>query len=286
MQFETLDSFNAQSREASYYFNNDTDWMLDLCYTRSCNSRLFTTVSPERKDNGYVYWNGILSFNPSAAYINQGAIPRRFESIFTGVRPYGLTVIRGQSENDKLYIHSYDSDGINRLYMLEENSDYDIGPDGQIKEIKGYIETRGYDFDNPFLLKKSKKRIYRLNDTPRTTCVEIYSRPGGSGEWVKFWEASHKIGRTRVENNALILESHKSQTRDFVPITEEKFSPCHKGDSFYSIQYRIEFEGPINLDSFIVNASLHSSEITPYKLECKESTLIYSYRSDYNYSIR
>lgn len=285
-QFNSFDSYYNQSREASYYFSNDTDWMLSKCYTRSCNGRLFTTTSPELKNDGSVIWNGILSFNPSAAYVNQGSIPRRFESVFTGVRPYGLTVVKGEDEMDKMYIHSYDSDGVNRLYSMEENSDFDIAPGGQVKEIEGFLVTKGYNFNNPFLLKKAVKRVYRLNETPRTVNVCFYSRPESSGEWIYFWGTDHKIGRTRIDERELIIENHKPQTRNFVSMTDEKFSSCHKGDSFYSIQYRLEFKGPINLDAFIVTATLFSNDSTPWRHEKEELTLIHSYRKDYNYSIR
>ena len=284
-QFNSFDSYNNQSREAAYFFSNDTDWMLKQCYTKACNSRLFTTVSPELKDDGSIIWNGILSFNPSASYIGQGALPRRFESVFTGVRPYGLTVVKEDSQRDKMYIHSYDKDGVNRLYSMEEDFDFDIAPGGQLKEIEGFLETKGYNFKNPFMLKKSTKRIYRLNEIPRSVSLCFYSRPECSGEWKAFWGTEHMIGRTRTENGRLILEEHKPQTRDFVPLTTEKFHECHSGEAFYSVQYRIEFKGPINFDSLIMSAVPVSNDITSYTHEKEKLTLIYSYRPDYYYSI-
>jgi hypothetical protein len=284
-QFNSFDSYSNQSREASYYFSNDTDWMLSQCYTRSCNGRLFTTTSPQLKDDGSIIWNGILSFNPSASYVNQGAIPRRFESVFTGVRPYGLTVVKSENQRDKMYIHSHDKDGINRLYSLEEDSDFDIAPGGQLKEIEGFIVTKGYNFKNPFMLKKANKRIYRLNEIPRSVSLCVYSRAESSGQWVQFWGTEHKIGRIRTEELRLTLEPTKDQTRSFVSMTDERFGECHKGDAFYSIQYRIEFKGPINLDSFIVTAGLFSNDVTPWRHEQEKLTLTYTYRPDYYYSI-
>lgn len=284
-QFTNLDVMNSQAIEASYYFDNDTDWMLDRCWTKSCNKRLFTTVAPERNDEGYVFWNGLLSFHPSALYSNQQAAPRRFESVFTGVRPWCLTVINQDNKRDTLMIHSFDKDGVTRLYEMDEDSDYDTNESGHIVEIEGFIETRAYNFGSPYLLKSSQFRSYKLNPIERTTNVEVLCRPEPQGEWVSIFSVEHCVIRNKINNNLFEPTNHKPQTRSFVNMPSEKFSQCHNlGMKFFIIQYRFEFKGPINLDSFVVSATLSDHDKT-IKSEGECRSLIYTYRPDYGYTI-
>lgn len=285
-QFVNLDAVGSQSIEAAYYLENDTDWMLDRCYTRSCNKRLFTTVAPQMTERGDVYWNGLLSFHPASIYPGQGTLPRRFESIFTGVRPWCLTSVKGEGR-DKLFIHSHDQDGKTRLYFMDETTNYDIDSTGAIKEIQGFIETRAYTFKNPFLLKKMDKRFYRMNLMDRSVSVTLFSRPEVYGPWVEFFDQEHKVCRVRLENGVFIPEPHQGQTRPYVNLSEEKFSDCYTlGKSVIALQYRIEFSGPFNFDSIICAATLtgFDSSVSQPETECE--TLVYSYRPDYSYSIQ
>lgn len=285
-QFVGLDSLSGQSIEASYYLDNDTDWMLDKCYTRACNKRLFTTVAPEGSPDGSVYWNGILSLHPAATYSNQGTTPRRFESVFTGIRPWCLTVIPSESSKDVMYIHSYDKDGINRLYLMNEESDFDIDHHGNTVEINGFIETRAFTMKNPLLLKAQDKRFYRLNNIDRTVKIKLFSRPDSQGQWTETWNANHLVCRTRIENGALVPEAHKGQTRAFVNVSSDKQWPCYPlGTKFLALQYRVEFSGPINLEAFVVTGSLTAHDTTISREETQCTTVVYEFLPDYGYSI-
>lgn len=285
-QFAQLDTMNSQAIEASYYFDNDTSWMLGRCYTKKCNKRLFTTVSPEKNSEGHVYWNGILSFFPAAVYSNQGGIPRRFESVFTGVRPWCLTTVTSQIK-DELFIHSYDIDGVNRLYVMDETTNYDIDQFGKIKEIEGFIETRSYNHKNPLLLKQPEDRFYRLNLIDRSVKITLFSRPEINGPWTEMATRDHLVCRTELLQGGIFFPvSHKGQTRAFVNLPTEKFDCCYKlGSLFISLQYRIEFKGPINLDSVITIASLKQRDTTMSQPETECQVISYTFRPDYKYSI-
>ncbi len=283
-QFTNVDTTSNQSQEASHYLNNDTDWMLDKCYTRACNKRLFTTVAPEKNENGFVYWNGILSHCPSTIFINQGTIPRQFESVFTGVRPWCLTAVT--EEKDELFIHSFDVDGVTRLYVMNEDSDYDINPQGDVVEIQGFVETRAYTFQNPMMFKRAERRFYKLNLLERSTKIKLFSRGESHGEWSEMWDESHLVCRANIINGVFVPAPHKGQTRSIVNVSGEKFPGCYKsGNSFLSIQYRIEFTGPVNIDAFVITAIAIDGEKTTHKSEKECETLIYEYRPDYGYSI-
>jgi len=169
---------------------------------------------------------------------------------------------------------------------MNEDSDYDTNEQGNVVEIEGFIETRGYEFENPLLLKSMERRFYKLNLFNRTTKIILFSRPETQGQWTEMWCAEHLVCRTRIENNLLIPAAHKGQTRSHVNVSKEKFPQCYAtGDKFLAMQYRIEFKGPINLDAFIVIGSLIDNEKNTAQPEKECTTLVYSYRPDYGYSI-
>jgi len=285
-QFANYDTLSNQSVEASYYFDNDTDWMLDRCYTRACNQRLFTTVAPELHENGGVYWNGMLSMFPASVQVNQGSIPRRFESVFTGVRPWCMTVVKSSASIDELFIHSHDKDGINRLYLMDESTDYDTDHSGKLREIEGFVETRAFTFSNALTLKQTEKRFYSLGQMPRTVKIKLFSRPDGQGEWFSQWTADHLICRNKIENHVFTPKSSKPQARPLVSFSSEKFERCYPSTTkFLSIQYRVEFTGPIQLDSIALVASAQSMDTTTTSRETECKIMTYNFKPDYSYSI-
>lgn len=285
-QFVELDSVGNQSAEADYYLEQDTTWMLRQCYTRACNRRLFTTVTPERTKSGYIIWNGILSFHPAAVYSSSDALPKRFESVFTGVRPWCMTSVTTDAK-DILYIHSHDKDEINRLYFMNENADYDLDESGAVREIEGFIETKAYVFDAPLLLKTPTRRFYRLNLTNRNITINSFSRPEVDGPWAEVSSNTHLICRDNVTESNYFPQSHKGQTRPFVVLPNTSFGDCYEfGYKFSALQYRLEFKGPLNLDSIITVATMTNNDLTVSQPETCCITLVYEYRPDYSYSIR
>lgn len=285
-QYTNYDAVTDQSIEASYFLDNDTNEFLGSCYSRSYNRRLLTTVSPQIAPNGGVIWNGILSFHPAVTYSSIGTIPRRFESVFTGVRPWCLTVVSSEESSDELFIHSCDIDGVNRFYYMDELSDYDIDQSGRVVEIEGFIETRGYTFENPLLLKQSERRFYRLGKIERSVKIKLFSRPENNSEWVNNWDEDHLVCRVSMVDGVFNPSPSKPQTRSFVFVSSEKFSECYKyGSKFLSLQYRLEFKGPINLEAIVTTATLHDYDKTIQSKEKDCNILQYEYTPDYQYSI-
>ena len=169
---------------------------------------------------------------------------------------------------------------------MNELSDFDIDHQGKTVEIKGFIETKAYTLKNPLLLKQSMQRFYRLNVLSRTTKIILFSRPEVQGSWTKMWESDHLVCRTKIENGVFVPVSSQGQTRPYVMTTSEKFSDCYKfGTRFIALQFRIEFTGPINLDSLVVVGSLvdHDKTVAKIETDCKINS--YEYLPDYSYSI-
>lgn len=285
-QFTGMDDFGKQSAEASYWLNNDTKWMLDQCYTRSYNGRLFTTVSPERTEDGYVFWNGFLSMAPASEQTNIGSLPKRYESVFTGVRPWCLTSVRTNDNLSKLYIDSYDSDGITRLYKIEDHSTFDKDENGNMIEIEGWIETKAYNYKNPFKLKKTKFIFYKAVEMIRNVSLCFYARFDFTGEWVSYFRKEHKVKTVQIKNELFEPVNSKSQSRQHVMATTELKGECNpNGDRYFSVQDRIEFKGFFTLGHLIRIGIEQEYEKQTDSIDEEEEILAYEGRKDYNYLI-
>lgn len=279
-QFTNLDVASNQAIEANYFLDNDTDWMLHCCYSRKFNQRLLTTVAPARTENGYIYWNGILSFNPVQMRGDSGN-PSRYESVFTGVRPWCLTSVARDNKKDILFVHSYDLDGKNRMYMMDGLQNYDVNHRGKRTEIKGYLETRAYGFGSPTTAKTAESRVLNLSPMDRSVSLNAFARSEINSEWIHFYRNKFLIAR-RDGDKPQPLNSH-AQPRQVVLATE-KAGNCFRGDSFY-IQYRFEFEGPIQFDWFVVESVIGSINLSVTEVETVERLNVYEYRPDYSYFV-
>lgn len=283
-QFNQFDTTIHQSIEASYFLDSDTDWMLNKCYIRGWKSRLLITVAPEKNDQGYIYWNGILSYHPDATYQNREAAPRRFESVFTGVRPVAMTSVKRSNRHDELFVWSYDKDGINRLYALDERMDYDVNHRGQKIEIEGWLELRAYNFNSKVSFKESQATFYQTYNMPRDVSLCFYARTQATGLWEYLASRKHLIGSYALENGHFVPQNIHGQMRGPINLPNENNFKCNQKTYIY-IQDRIEFKGPFHLDHFIRVANLKTPDRTMPAEEKVRNNLIYSTRPDYSYSI-
>lgn len=281
-QFNQFDSTTGQSIEASYFFDSDTDWMLDRCYMRGYKSRLLITVAPEQNENGYLYWNGILSCHPDSSVQGRQALARRFESVFTGVRPVAMTSVKQSNRHDELFIWSYDKDGINRLYALDDKLDFDLNHKGQKIEIEGWLELRGYNFGNKTQLKETQAVFYQTYTMPRDVSLCFFARTQATGQWEPTATRKHLIDHINIEEGKFSPQNIHGQMRGPVNLPSEEFK-CNAKSWIY-IQDRIEFKGPFYLDHFVrvANVKTPNRNMPPPE---KRTKLIYSARADYTYSV-
>lgn len=283
-QFTQFDTTIHQSIEASYWLDKDTEFLLPTCYTRAWKTRLFTTVTPERLENGIIVWHGILSMSPDATYQDRAAAPRRFESVFTGLRTVAMTTVSVPNKRDRLYVWSYDSDQNNRLYLLDENLDHDINHRGQRVEIEGFIETRGFNFKSPFQQKKSQAIFYNTQLFPRSISLKFFARNQTAGQWTFYSEMDHLVKWVNREKGVFKPIPLKPQVRGPIYLALEDLRKCG-GEAYITIQDRIEFKGPFHLSNFIRIANPDVPTRTVSKNETVPLALEFTYRPDYNYLI-
>lgn len=295
-QFVNDDDYSSQSIEADYWFSNDSEPLLDKCYTVAYRNRLLTTIAPEINESGQTFWNGIVSMNPDPVYVDTKR-PRRFESVFTGVRPWNLVVVRTNNKSE-LFIDSLDEDGVTRFYKMQEDSDYDINHRGQKVEIESWIETRGYIHGNFAYPKEPSRRYYTLSGLSRDVKIKAYSRTESQGEWAKFYDSEHKIKSCSVEKMRngsfrFFPTAFRDQSRKMVNLPEEvSNSSCKNpstlpGKRYYSRQDRIEIKGSFTLEHWLRESYLMPPEKNNKVCdrEKHESRLVFTPIKDFTYSI-
>lgn len=276
-QFTNNDSFSPVSIESSTIFDNDNQEFLDSCYTKFYKTKLFTTVAPQLKD-GFVFWSGMLVMSPDIYFATKDrAEINRVESIYTGIRPWGMTVSKDRSGLDNMFIISYDHDCVNRVYVVDDESNYDTDQNGKLVEIESKLTTRLYNFSEPMIPKVANKQFYSY-DSNRDMSLAIYSRDSSEGFYKKTWEASHSIinpGNTK----SLFPFNATNPSNVQVLFTDNE-------NEFYERQDLFVIKGPINLLKHVRVADSESLDITvnsnqAFKREknkdCKRPEKIYSY---------
>ncbi len=66
----------------------------------------------------------------------------RYESIHTGMRPWCIASLMMCMVKNTFTFFSQDHDGVNRVWMADEDIDFDARADGEMVEIKSQLMTR------------------------------------------------------------------------------------------------------------------------------------------------
>lgn len=261
-----------QSYGGKAFFDNDEPEFLNSCNSVKYNNRIFTTIAPSLGKNNSVYWNGFISAIPK----QQGTIT--YESIYTGVRPWSLCQVDDYYGKEFLYIHSHDCDGVNRMYMLDEDDDFDRPLGKPVKEIESKIFTRSYSFDSGFVLKKSDQQIYSLSFINRNVEVEMSSRKSSDESFKTIFKTKHLQSTESLEKDGTFINATKQKGfRPFVPFPDNQ-------ESFLFKQDLMKIKGSCCLESIVRQASLHPVEkrthteekISQNEDSCLESVFDYS----------
>lgn len=289
-QFQDGEQFTDYSYGLMNWFSKDDQRMLSRCYTRKFGNRLYTTVAPEINRHGKVYWCGMVSMIPGTIIGGQKA-PTIFEGLITGVRPWCMT-----SHGQNLFVDSYDTDGMTRLYRLNIKLDHDVNHLGDRVEIESWLETRSYGFKDLIAPKVTKARAYSLIDIPRDLEVATSSRTEHAGSWQEFFQAKHYIHRPHTKLNDYGLnvidpvDASQQDRVNFKLPKENEGVPNYGGlggGKFIFRQYRFKFTGAYTLGPFLVYAASEkaSEAVSPSESENDKKIARQTKLSDYNYTI-
>jgi len=277
-QFVNSDNFSPVSIESSLFFDNDTTEFLDSCYTKMYGTKLFTTIAPQHK-NGFVFWNGLIVISPDIYFSTKDrAEINRVESIYTGIRPYGMTVTENTDGSESMFIASFDKDEINRIYLLDDSADYDTDKDGKIVEIEQKLLTRLYTFGSDFAPKKQMSQFYGISSRrfSRSASIDIFSRNSDTGSFKKSFSNKHSVNCGKC-----LFSNTEPQEKDVISFAEE-------ASEFYNKQDLVIINGPMTLTKIIRSAMPQPLNVTIDSLqECKDMKPIENIEIDkvYTYKI-
>lgn len=273
-EFVNRDSFTNQTSESGLFFSNDTKELLSRCWTKAYNKSIYTTVSPSINENGFVYWNGLIVKTPDPYYGKVETIKDITESVFTGIRPWNITVTN-DGGIEKMFILSYDYDFVNRLYIYDESLTHDIDKDFNKKKIESQLLTRRFAFNSPLLPKKEEFASYSLSNIMDDVDVEIKTRTG-IGQFKSVFKTSH-IVCNQCRNGFLCCDSVLTER-------ENVNFPVTKGE-FFSLQDLIKITGSANLRRFVrvsleqnISSNIHKPENCSISQKMEEPEKIFTYK--------
>lgn len=229
--YNAADVVEPESFGGHLFFDNDDNRFLSNCYSTRYNNRIYTTIAPSFTAPG-VYWNGLIVTYPR----QQGNIV--YESIVTGVRPWCMVTTKDSLQNENLYIHSHDCDGVNRLYVVDNSINYDAKANGERVEIESQLLTKSFVFGSDAIVKSCNAQNYAISGYNRNVEVNIFSRTVDEGNFFDTFSTTHKalecLGKSFI--NTVLAPNSK----DNVPF------PGHDR-SFFQIQDLLRIKGHCSL---------------------------------------
>ena len=287
-QFQQSDDFISQSIEVDSILGDDTPWMLDQCYTKTFHNRVYTTIAPEFNEAGRVFWNGLVAYHPNPVYSGNQASARRFEGIVTGVRPWAITSIsNSRNRENRMFIWSYDIDGVTRLYQMKHDSYVDVNHHGMQIRVRGFIETRGYNHGNEFMKKKPTTRVMTLKDIGTNLEISFYSKSESQGKYQFVTTNQYLVDMMKQEDDFSLVSGQRQQ-RCYQVLPEEKSEDetgKQSGNRYYFRSDRFEFVGDFTLDSYIRSANLEPADTSVSKGDSQPTFESYSSMKMFTYNI-
>lgn len=242
--WDNVDIIETQSYGGHLFFKNDSELFLDCCYSSKCNNNIYTTVSPSLSKTS-VYWEGILVCRPG----QKGLI--RYDSLYTGIRPWCFQTIKNQYGKELLHIFSKDHDNVNRFYIIDESIDYDLRlSQNPKKDIESVFISRFMDFGNPFLYKKSHLNQMFVSVESNDLDITITSRLSQGVSFRKVYNVSLKDTKCSIDK-----DGYKPK------VAEDKNEKITYGDSlsandpFISSQQMICLKGSFRINKIIRTAA-------------------------------
>jgi hypothetical protein len=252
--FNNQDILENQSYGGDLFFDNDDKFLLDSCHTVKYKNKLYTTVSPDMNMTG-VFWNGLLVSTPQ----QKGIIT--YESLHTGIRPWCMCQPDDSYGEEFLYFHSYDCDGVNRMYILDETADMDHVIGKPPKEIESKLFTRMMSFDNGFSLKKQLNQIYSVSGMSRDIRVKVLTRNSEDSSFKMVFDTVHKTDKCSIDSKGIFVNENLAQG------DRSSISFSDSSGAFLFKQDLIKILGSCNVESILRQCVLSSPDTSAHTQE-------------------
>lgn len=237
--------------EIESYLKFDTDESLKLSMAVKDDDRLIFTVNHKTVRNleyggKHRYAEGMVVFDMSSGTASS---PDQisWDGLWTGPRVTGVAQAMFGSEKRGIF-SSYDSDGINRLYIIRRHRGDDIVGDGEKKIISMY--SFGNMFDGVNTDSSGPPQIFSLSgsiilysDCVKSAKISADFRSGYSKNWFELYKSA-EIG-LNPNDDALIFDVSSGQFNPGSPTCSvtEKISQI----SGVAFDARIKIEGTVSI---------------------------------------
>lgn len=235
--WDNTDITEPQSYGGHLFFQNDDDYLLDSCYSVSYKNNIYTTIAPSLHENS-VYWEGLITTRPE----QKGVMA--YHSIYTGIRPWCLQNVVDAGGTERLYIFSHDHDGVNRMYLLDEDLDYDLKEDGTKVEIESKLCTRFFNYNDGFSLKNAMFAKFLISQKSSRLDISISTRHASENSFVDIYR--NKFTKDQCSGNEFINAVPQNNANQI-------FYPDAFGEvnTFLEHQDLFKFKGSFNLSKLI-----------------------------------
>ena len=208
-------------------------------------------------------YSGIASLDFSAVQRNNKAnitFPA-FDGVWTGMNFYQL--IRGVIDRKERAFGFVDHYGALSLYELNLLKKFDGSAFNVNTSIKSILETRSFEFEKPYVLKKLSRGDIWLSDLQGDVSFKVLFRPDKYPCWIDwaYFERSAKIEYCPTTPEDFVFERLPTSLPQFRPqvrlITPPDTVDTSTNRLFrmgYEFQLRIEWVGRASIDKILIHA--------------------------------
>ena len=264
------------SNEVYNYLNFDLDNLLVLSMSGTEDKRIFFTVNHEVVDNAkyngkHRFGNGLV-VGDLASGTNSSPDQISWDGLWTGPRITGIAQMFVSGQKRSIF-SSYDTDGINRLYMLSQFRGDDMVLDGQRKIVSMY--SFGNMFDGISVDSNAGLQEYSLNnstvfysDSIGKCSISADYRNTYSDNWFTLYE-NGTIGLDPFEDSIIFDLTNGSWNSDSVKNSVTEWSG-KKAISGLVFDARIKLEGTVRIRANLLIADAPQEMQLTRKKQCDE----------------
>jgi len=264
------------SAEMNVILDYDTGYMLNRASAVLFDNRLILTSSPSQppriglaKAPTLFKTLTVLDFHNTARVLMKG--PPAYDGVWTGLAVQKLFTMFIDGK-ERCFAFSHNT-GTTETELWEITKSYASGEDtsdtiaaGVVTRhqhpIKAAIETRCFDFQTPFQMKKFMRGDLWLADLLGNTSISVFFRPDSHPRW--FWWQGFEVDVDACANGTVVDATHPPLAKDPAispqltlgtpPDTQDKDVLNRRVDRGFTFQLRLEWAGRLTLQKAIIYA--------------------------------
>ena len=260
-QFAERESVGGLSSPVDTVLATDSDFMLDRCQIVRFKERLLVTTAPYLR-RGNPAWRGLLVLAPYPSYEGEEGKPKRWESLWWGVRPLSIF----SNVDDEVFVFHDGADEKVHFFRLREDINCDRLAEQSVP-ICSSIRTRQFGFPdgelNLMVARKTVEQVAAFDNIREATEICVRSRDTFGGAWSQLYETNFSLPpcRSLCLNEYLPLDT--SVRRVNLPI------PDTCAQATFVRQYEVFWRGFASFHSLLW---AYTPLAAPRDMDCGEAT--------------